>query len=107
MGITRSELERRFLGLLTNARLPRPELNAPLHVGGRWIEVDCLWRAQRVAAELDGRSVHGTASSFETDRLRDRQLLVEGWTPVRITWRQLDREAPEVEADLRTLLLTS
>jgi hypothetical protein len=75
MGITRSELERRFLGLVTNARLPRPELNAPLHVGGRWIEVDCLWRAQRVAAELDGR--------------------------------RLDREAPEVEADLRTLLLTS
>jgi very-short-patch-repair endonuclease len=107
MGITRSELERRFLRLVTKARFPRPELNAPLHVAGRWIEVDCLWRAERVAVELDSRGVHGTHAAFERDRARDRRLQAGGWTPVRVTWRQLAREAQELEADLRTLLLTS
>jgi len=106
-GITRSELERRFQDFVARIGLPRPELNAPLHIAGRWIEVDCLWRAQRVAVELDSRTFHGTAAAFERDRSRDRRLQVEGWTPVRITWRQLERDAPEIEADLRALLLTS
>ena len=107
MGITRSQLEVRFQQLVRRAQLPPPEKNAALLLGAEWIEVDCLWRAQRVAVELDGRSVHGTAAAFERDRARDRQLLVEGWTPVRITWRQLEREPMELEADLRALLLTS
>jgi hypothetical protein len=107
LGITRSELEERFLRLVTKAGLPHPELNAPLQLAGGWIEVDCLWRAQRVAVELDSRSVHGTPAAFERDRARDRRLQVEGWTPVRITWQQLARDAGEIEADLRALLLTS
>ena len=92
---------------MRKARFQQPEKNAPLHIAGRWIEVDFLWRAQRVAVELDGRSVHATPAAFERDRTRDRQLVVAGWTPVRITWRQLVREPGEVEADLRTLLLTT
>ena len=43
-------------------------------------EVDCLWRAQRVALELDGRAVHGSRAAFERDRVRDRALAVAGWT---------------------------
>ena len=31
-----------------------------LSVGGHWIEVDCLWRAERLVLELDGRAVHAT-----------------------------------------------
>jgi predicted transcriptional regulator of viral defense system len=104
LGITRSELEERFLRLVTKARLPRPELNAALQIANRWIEVDCLWRAQRGAVELNGRSVHGTRAAFERDRARDRRLQAEGWAAARITWRQLERDAPELEADLRTLL---
>jgi len=66
--LTRSELEERFLRLVVNRGLPQPELNVPIAVRGRFVEVDCLWHRSRVIAELDGRAVHGTAAAFERDR---------------------------------------
>jgi len=104
--VTRSTLEERFLAFVADTGLPRPEVNAWLRLDGEWIEVDCLWRAERVALELDGHRVHGTRAAFERDRSRDRRLHVEGWTPVRITWRQLARDASGLESDLRALLTT-
>jgi hypothetical protein len=103
-GVTRSELEERFLAFLDAHALPRPALNAPLAVRGRYFVIDCLWRDRRLAVELDGRATHGTAAAFESDRERDRILQAEGWRTARITWRQL-RDSPEaVAADLRRLL---
>lgn len=103
-GITRRELEARFASLLEGTDLPRPRRNADIAVAGRFFEVDCLWPAQRLVVELDGRAVHGTARAFERDRERDRLLLADGWRVVRITWRQLRDDAPAVLADLRRLL---
>jgi hypothetical protein len=101
---TRSELEERFLRLLTQWGLPRPELNVPIALRGVFVEVDCVWRRSRAIAELDGRAVHGTAAAFERDRARDRALNAAGWRVVRITWRQLSEEARELAEDLRALL---
>jgi len=42
--ITRTELEERFLALVLNAQLPRPEVNAMVDEE----EVDFLWRAGAV-----------------------------------------------------------
>jgi hypothetical protein len=42
--ITRTVLEERFLALILNSQLPRPEVNAM--VGEE--EVDILWRAERL-----------------------------------------------------------
>jgi very-short-patch-repair endonuclease len=103
-GVTRRELERRFAAALAKTDLPRPHRNAPVAVAGRFFEVDCLWRAQRLAVELDGGFVHGTWRSSERDRERDRLLLAGGWRVVRVTWRQLRDDAPAVMADLRRLL---
>jgi len=95
------------MDFLANAVLPSPEVNAALELNGTWIEVDCLWRAERIVVELDGRQAHGTCTAFERDRRRDRALSVAGWRPVRVTWRQLHAEAQELEHDLRTLLASS
>jgi very-short-patch-repair endonuclease len=103
-GVTRKELEARFAVLLATTDLPKPQRNVDLAVGDRFFEVDCLWREQRLAVELDGRATHGTARAFERDREKDRLLLVDGWRMVRITWRQLRDDAPAVVADLRRLL---
>jgi very-short-patch-repair endonuclease len=103
-GVTRRELERRFAKVLASTDLPRPHRNADVAVAGRFFEVDCLWRTQRLIVELDGGSVHGTWRSAERDRERDRLLQVDGWRVVRITWRQLRDDAPAVVADLRRLL---
>lgn len=103
-GLTRSELEDRFVDALLAAGLPPPELNASLEVDTGRLEVDCLWRAQQLVVELDGRRAHGTRAAFESDRARDRNLQAAGWTVVRITWRQLHDARGEVIADLRRLL---
>jgi very-short-patch-repair endonuclease len=102
--ITREELESRFVTFLEEHRLLRPQFNAHLFVADRWIEVDCLWRVERLALELDSRSVHGTRAAFERDRARDRQLQAAGWRTVRVTWRQLHDDPAAVASDLRTLL---
>lgn len=107
VGFTRSYFEEIFLPFVDQFGLPRPHLNARLQVRGAWIEVDCLWREERLIVELDSRAAHQTRSAFEADRDRDRRLQAEGWRVVRITWRQL-HEAPEVLArDLGGMLGTA
>lgn len=103
-GITQTEIEERFVVFLDAHRLPRPLLNATLPIRGRLLKPDCMWRRQRLLAELDGREAHDTEGVFESDRWRDRVLLVEGWRSTRITWRQLRDEPTEIAADLRDLL---
>lgn len=103
-GVTREELEARFLAFLGDHGMPRPRLNAWLTVGSNGYEVDCLWPAQRTIVELDGYATHGTRSAFESDRERDRKLAVAGFRSIRVTWRQLHDDPEAVAADLRGLL---
>ena len=98
--ITRSELELKFLEFLDSAGLPSPQTNVLVE----GLEVDCLWREQRLVLELDGRDFHATRAAFERDRERDRILQVAGWRPVRITWRQLHRSPGRLARDLQRLL---
>jgi hypothetical protein len=102
-GITREELEHRFHAFVEEHGLPRPELNADLEIEpGRWIRVDCLWRAARLIVELDGHAAHSTTSRFHSDRERDRLLALAGWTVVRVTSRHLtDRLATDLDALIR------
>jgi hypothetical protein len=103
-GVPRNVFEDAFLAFLERYGLPRPEVNVWLNVGGHMYEIDCLWRAQRVIVELDGRAAHDTAQAFENDRAKLRRLTVARWRPLRVTWRQLHREGAELAADLAALL---
>jgi very-short-patch-repair endonuclease len=104
VGSTRNDFEEAFVALIDAHGLPRPRLNADLSLRGRFFEIDALWERERVALELDSRSVHGTPRNFESDRQRDRILIAEGWRTLRITWRQLQEEPEAVGADLRLAL---
>jgi very-short-patch-repair endonuclease len=86
--ITRSELEERFLSLVVDAQLPRPEVNAT--VGA--FEVDFLWREHHLIVETDGAATHLTAEAFEEDRRRDAHLSMLGFRTLRFTWRQVVHE---------------
>jgi hypothetical protein len=103
-GVTRSELEERFVELVDAHGLPRPRLNASVDAGGRLLTVDCLWDGPRLIVELDGRAAHGTRRAFERDRERDRLLVGEGWRVVRLTWRQLRDDGAGIAAELSALL---
>jgi very-short-patch-repair endonuclease len=89
----RSSPERRLLAVIRRARLPPPEVNALL--GDH--EVDLLWRAERVAVEVDGFAYHSSTRAFERDHRREVDLAAAGFQLVRISARQI---AAEPEAAL-------
>lgn len=98
---TRSELEELFLAICRRARIPLPRVN-------HWVdgyEADFAWPERRVIVEVDGRATHDTTRAFESDRLRDRRLVLAGWRVIRFTWRQLNDDPDEAVVTLRTLLL--
>jgi hypothetical protein len=98
--VIRSDLEVEFLEFVDAAGLPEPEINAEVE----GFEVDAVWREQRVVVELDSRTFHLTTAAFETDRERDRKLQAAGWRPIRVTSRQLNRDASRLRDDLLGLL---
>lgn len=104
--IIRSELEHRFQELLHGSGLPLPETNVEVKTTRRTYEIDCLWRREGVAVELDGRAAHQRAAAFEEDRARDAALSAVGLRPVRFTWRRISREGAEVLMDLAAMLRT-
>ena len=99
-GLTRSELEARFITFLDEAVLPRPTVNTVIEA----MEVDFAWPAHRLIAELDGFAFHATRRAFEQDRARDRRLQAHGWRVIRITWRQLHDDSERLAAELAALL---
>jgi very-short-patch-repair endonuclease len=103
-GLTRSKLEQSFLRFLRRHRLPMPELNVKMRIGGRAIEADCVWRRQCVIIELDGRDAHDSTPAFESDRARDLALVVAGWRTGRVTARRLRLDAAALAGELRALL---
>jgi very-short-patch-repair endonuclease len=102
-GVSRSDLEDRFLSFLAERGLPAPRTNVWLQLGEDWIEVDCVWPEQRVVAELDSWIYHGTRAAFRRDRARDRHLKVAGWQPIRITAWDIDEQPEALETELLAL----
>lgn len=99
----RSEAERRFLALCDRHGLPAPASNVP--IGG--YEVDFLWRSAGLAVEVDGVAFHHTRRAFQVDRQRDRELAALGIHVVRVTWRDVTKDATALAGQLATILARS
>jgi predicted transcriptional regulator of viral defense system len=105
--VLRSVLEAPLLAAIVEEGLPRPRCNVALWLGGRRIEVDFLWEAQRLVVETDGERAHGTSAAFQRDRWRDQVLGAEGYRVVRVTWQQIAGERDATLARLRRALAPS
>jgi hypothetical protein len=100
-----SELEARFLDLVSDAGLPPPvrQLDAGDHED--WIgRVDVAYPPARVLIELDSRRHHSSKLDREADDERDRRLRRAGWRVVRFTWDDLVVRPDWVVAELRRVL---
>jgi hypothetical protein len=94
---TKRELEARFLELVTEAGLPRPEVNV-------WVEghlVDAYWPDARLVVELDSRTFHRTDAKVERDYATSAELKLKGYEVLRFTWKQVTREPALVLALIR------
>lgn len=96
----RSELERRFVDLCPEAKLPPPALNVIV----QGFEVDAQWSQRRLSVSSMGSLIIAAAPRSSSDRLRDADLQLAGYRVLRITSRRLDREPAAIAASLRTLL---
>jgi very-short-patch-repair endonuclease len=102
--IPRSELEERFLRLCRRSDLRLPEVNVWMTVEGEEMELDFVWRKQRVVVEVDGFRTHRTRLAFQRDRRRDQLLTLGRWQVVRFTWDEITKEPGHVTEVLRRLI---
>lgn len=84
--LTFSEFERRFLAAVRQAGLPSPSANVA--VDGFMLDV--YWPDLLFAVELDVYETHGSHASFESDRLRQEELKLQGVEMIRITGPRFD-----------------
>jgi len=103
-GKLKSPLEAKVLPLIVRRDLPPPLFNAPVDIANGRIEVDFLWPEHRFALEADSRDFHGTAVAFERDRWRDRELMRAGYSCLRVTSHQAEREAEAIAATVAARL---
>lgn len=102
--LTRSELEERFLALCRSADLAQPAVNAWVQTRDGALQVDFLWRGEKLVVETDGRAFHATAAAYGRDRRRDRALKLAGYEPIRFTWREVVEEPGEVLGSVQGML---
>jgi very-short-patch-repair endonuclease len=94
--LTDSGLERKFLGLVRAAGLPRPETQA-------WVNgyrVDFYWPDLGLIVETDGWRCHRTPGQQATDYRRDHTHTRDGLTTLRVAESQVRDEPQSVRATL-------
>lgn len=87
-----SALEVVILRVLRAHGVPAPELQFAVEVDGETFRLDMAYPRHLLFLEGDGFGVHGRRRAFEDDRWRQNLLVVHGWWPLRITWRQAHQQ---------------
>lgn len=99
-GLTRSDLEDKFVAFIERSDLPMPELNVPML--GR--VVDAFYREQGVIIEVDSWRFHRDRQTFEGDRDKDAGATAEGLITVRITDERMEHAAESEAVRLERIL---
>jgi very-short-patch-repair endonuclease len=83
--LTDSELERRFLRIVRDLGLPKPETGVRVNE----FKVDFHWPELGLVVETDGLRFHRTPAQQARDRIRDQRHTAAGLTPLRFTRAQV------------------
>ncbi len=81
----RSDLEIAFLGLCRKHDIATPEINSIVF----GMEVDFIWREQRLIVELDGHRYHSAPDVFHRDKERTADLEDRGFRVLRLSHRMV------------------
>lgn len=85
-------------------------LQPPMDFGARRVRLDFAFvsdRFHRVAVELDGHDFHErTKEQAARDRSRDRLLTIDGWTVLRFTGSEVDRDVARCWSEVLSVLRT-
>jgi very-short-patch-repair endonuclease len=101
-----SMLERRFLELVREARLPTPRTQVVFRIGGRHVaRVDFLFDEFRVVVEVSGQKGHASAAERARDAQRRNELQDLGMRVFEYTWDDVTKRPMMVVRTLRARLL--
>ena len=101
---TRSALERRYVRYCNRGGVPHPSGRNVLVAGHK---ADCVYAAQRLVVELDGRAHHQRRAQLVADHHRDADYQLAGYRVLRLMWEELAPDAPRAAATIRAFLALS
>ncbi len=104
MPAAESDLEVVILQVLRQHGVPAPVRQHVVELERATFRLDLAYPAHRVFLEGDGFGVHGGRGAFEDDRWRQNLLVVQGWWPLRVTWRQAHQRPAEFAAFVQAKL---
>ena len=82
----RSALESRVIAAITTEGLPLPVRQHPvLRPDGRRAYIDLAYPDDMLALEADSWKFHGQRAAFDADRVRGNDLVLLGWSVLRVT----------------------
>lgn len=73
---------------------------------GPW-SIDVAFPAARLAVEIDGWAFHSDVTRFRRDRAKQNALVAAGWTVLRFTWHDLDRDPDRAVRSIRGVIATA
>lgn len=103
---TVSPAERSLATALRRAGLTQVKAGVHVWVAGRRCWLDFAVEALQLAVEVDGVSAHSDPARFHRDRERQNLLIRAGWTVLRYTPRQLQRDMAAVIAEIRATIVS-
>ncbi|MHA7271331.1 type IV toxin-antitoxin system AbiEi family antitoxin domain-containing protein [Arthrobacter sp. HLT1-20] len=79
--------------LIAGMDIPAPEYQVRMLVRGNTYRLDGAWRDIKLALEFDGKTKYfdfkPTEEAIYEERLRERELMEEGWSFIRVVWEDL------------------
>lgn len=85
-----SELEGRIARIIDRAGLARPTQQLKVRYAADRYRIDFAWPDKKLYLEGNGFGFHSLSSDLDRDAARQNELVLDGWTPIEITWRMTD-----------------
>ncbi len=95
-GLAESRLEQRVLRALRAGGLPAPVPQYPVATRRHTVRLDLAYPVVKLGIEVDGFEFHKERRAFDVDRRRANDLLVAGWTLLRVTSAMSNDEMVEL-----------
>ncbi len=88
--------------LLRSHGLPPAVFQHVVHRDGKFVaRIDFAYPGILVAMEVDGRASHASPRAFQSDLVRQNELVTLGWTVIRFTWHDVVRRPAQVALTVR------
>lgn len=101
---TKSGLERMFAMVCAQHGVPQPAINRWILLGDEYLQVDFLWRKEKVVIEVDSNRYHHTGWKLARDQRRDELFASHGYLADRVPEDLLKEHPSDAAAKALALL---